>query len=121
MSLNVFIQKLTDTIKNGTESDILELIYFSENAFEEFNNLGGSNVFKKMLLLAFIGLKDKDLQVTISEVELSESQRERFLKKLADKVELECIVNLTYKDEYTNSSTSAPIGKIGDTYKLVFF
>ncbi|BAY79837.1 hypothetical protein NIES25_63250 (plasmid) [Nostoc linckia NIES-25] len=74
-----------------------------------------------MLVLPFIGFKDKDLEVTISEVELSESERERFLKQLADKVELECIVNLTYQDEYKNISTSAPIGKIGDTYKLVFF
>jgi hypothetical protein len=29
--------------------------------------------------------------------------------------------NLTYQDEYKNISASAPIGKIGDTYKLVFF
>nr|WP_322721328.1 hypothetical protein [Nostoc sp. ChiQUE02]MDZ8234436.1 hypothetical protein [Nostoc sp. ChiQUE02] len=121
MNLDVFIQELTDTIKNGTEEDILELIYFSDNAFEEFNNLGGGNVFKKMLILPFISFKDKDLQVTISEVDLSESDRERFLKKLADKVKLECIANLTYQDEYTNISASAPIGKIGDAYKLVFF
>ncbi|MEH2267363.1 MAG: hypothetical protein V7K68_02845 [Nostoc sp.] len=121
MILDVFIQELTVTIKSGTEEDILKLIYFSDNAFEEFNNLGGGDVFKKMLVIPFIGFKDKDLQVTIREVELSESDRERFLKKLANKVQLECIANLTYQDEYTNISVSAPIGKIGDTYKLVFF
>ncbi|MGF1935166.1 MAG: hypothetical protein RM347_012290 [Nostoc sp. ChiQUE02] len=123
MNLGVFIQELTATIKSGTEEDILELMYFSDKTFEEVNNAGAGNLFKKMLLLPFIGFKDKDFQVTISEVEadLSESDRERFLKTLADKVQLECIANLTYQDEYKNISASAPIGKIGDTYKLVFF
>jgi hypothetical protein len=121
MNLDVFIQELIDTIKSGTEEDILKLMYFSDKTFEGFNNAGAGNLFKKMLLLPFIGFKDKDLQVTISEVELSESDRERFLKTLADKVQLECTANLTYQDEYKNISASAPIGKIGDTYKLVFF
>ncbi|MEH2109676.1 hypothetical protein [Nostoc sp.] len=123
MSLDVFIQELTATLKSGTEEDILKLMYYSDKTFEGFNNAGAGNLFKKMLLLPFIGFKDKDFQVTISEVEveLSESDREGFLKRNADKVQLECIANLTYQDEYTNISVSAPIGKIGDTYKLVFF
>ncbi|MEH1968656.1 hypothetical protein [Nostoc sp.] len=123
MNLDVFIQELTATIKSGTEEDVLELMYFSDKTFEEVNNAGAGNLFKKMLLLPFIGFKDKDFQLTISEVEveLSESDRERYLKRHADKVQLECIANLTYQDQYTNSSVSAPIGKIGDTYKLVFF
>ncbi|MEH2284037.1 MAG: hypothetical protein V7K90_22390 [Nostoc sp.] len=123
MNLDIFIQELTATIKGGTEEDILKLMYFSDKTFEGFNNAGAGNLFKKMLLLPFIGFKDKDFQVTISEVEveLSESDRERFLKTFTDKVQLECIANLTYQDEYKNISSSAPIGKIGDTYKLVFF
>ncbi|MFW9264536.1 hypothetical protein A4S05_37470 [Nostoc sp. KVJ20] len=123
MNLDIFIQELTATLKSGTEDDILKLMYFSDKTFEGFNNAGAGNLFKKMLLLPFIGFKDKDFQVTISEVEadLSESDRERFLKTLADQVQLECIANLTYQDEYKNISASAPIGKIGDTYKLVFF
>ncbi|MEH2026455.1 hypothetical protein [Nostoc sp.] len=63
MNLDIFIQELTATIKSGTEEDILKLIYFSDNAFEEFNNLGGGDVFKKMLLIPFIGFKRMNEQV----------------------------------------------------------
>ncbi|MEH2151988.1 hypothetical protein [Nostoc sp.] len=53
MSLDVFIQELTATLKSGTEEDILKLMYYSDKTFEGFNNAGAGNLFKKMLLYQF--------------------------------------------------------------------